>query len=241
MKEKSKAIKPKAVGAKNLTPKRTKTLDLELNVLDSHGKKAGSLKLDKDIFDGRVSRELIKQAVVTYLANQRKGLAKTKTRGDVRGGGRKPWRQKGTGRARFGSSRNPVWRGGGVAFGPVPHSFRKDFPRKMSLLALKSALNAKALDSEIIILSELALKSHKTKDFVKVIKNLKLTSQKVNFVVGAIDDKLKLAARNIDKVLLCRAQDIHTIEVVNCKRIVLTKEAMGVLVGRIKKTSHKKK
>lgn len=240
MKKKTKVTAAKKV-KKTKPAVKAKNLELELKVLDSHGKTVGSLQLDKHIFDGKVNSDLIKQAVVIYLANQRKGLAKTKTRGDVRGGGRKPWRQKGTGRARFGSSRNPIWRGGGVAFGPVPHSFRKDFPKKMALMALKSALNAKVVDSEMMILNELLLKTHKTKDFSKIVKNLKLTGQKVNFVVEALDNNLKLAVRNLEGVSLIRALDIHTIEVINCKRIILTKDALITLEKRIKKTAHEGK
>ena len=128
---------------------------LSLPVLSVQGKEVEQIELEKRVFDGKISQALIHQAVVTYLANQRKGLASTKTRGEVRGGGIKPWRQKGTGRARVGSIRSPLWRGGGVTFGPKPHSYHKDLPQKMRTMALKSALNAKLRDKEISILSDL--------------------------------------------------------------------------------------
>ena len=139
--------------------------NLSLPVLSTQGKKVEQIELEKRVFDGKISEALIHQAVVTYLANQRKGLASAKTRGEVRGGGIKPWRQKGTGRARVGSIRSPLWRGGGVTFGPKPHSYYKDLPQKMKAMALKSALNAKLRDKEILILSDLKVVSHKTKDF----------------------------------------------------------------------------
>lgn len=208
---------------------------MKLNVLDTKGEKKTSLDLDVSVFDGKIIEPLMHQAVVTYLANQRKGLAAAKTRGQVRGGGKKPWRQKGTGRARFGSSRNPVWRGGGVAFGPVPHSFNKNFPKKMKNLALKSALNAKLKDNEIVILHDLEVKTNKTKEFMAIIKALKLESVKLRFVVDTLDKKLKLSTRNIEKVYMVNANELCTYEALDCRHLIFTKKALDAVVGRIKK------
>ena len=219
------------------TKKSTKkeVLNLELSVLDSKGKEVEKLELDKAVFDGKVSPALVHQAVVAYLANQRKGLAAAKTRGQVRGGGAKPWRQKGTGRARVGSSRSPLWEGGGVTFGPKPHSYYKELPKKMKALALKSALNSKLKDNQILILEELKTDSPKTKDFSKIMSNLKLNGEKIRLVVEALDNNLKLASRNINKVLLAKASDVHTTEVIDCKRLVLTKKALRQVEERVKK------
>ncbi|MBU1122886.1 MAG: 50S ribosomal protein L4 [Candidatus Omnitrophica bacterium] len=204
-------------------------------VLDTNGKKKDSIELDSLIFDGKVRDVLIHQAVVTYLANQRKGLASTKTKGKVRGGGAKPWRQKGTGRARVGSNRSPLWRGGGVTFGPLPRSYYKDFPKRMKVLALQSALNAKLKDNELIVLDDLVVKSHKTKDFLTIINNLKITDRKVRFVVEKIDDKVKLSLRNLGKVEIGEVNNLNTYQALNCKDLIFTKEAILKVEERIKK------
>ncbi len=213
----------------------TKPDDLSLPVLNAQGKEVERVKLEKCVFDGKIQEALIRQAVVIYLGNQRKGLASSKTRGDVSGGGRKPWRQKGTGRARVGSSRSPIWRGGGVTFGPKPRSYYRNLPQKMRILALKSALNAKFRDQEILILSDTKVDSHKTKEFCQIVKNLKLEGVKIRLVVGKLEPNLKLAARNIKKVLLAKASDVHTTEVIDCKRLVLTKDALREIEKRVKK------
>ena len=209
--------------------------DLSLPVLNIQGKEIERIELEKSVFDGKIREALIHQAVVTYLANQRKGLASSKTRGDVSGGGRKPWRQKGTGRARAGSSRSPIWRGGGVTFGPKPRSYYRNLPQKMRILALKSALNAKLRDQEILILSDTKVESHKTKEFYQIVKNLKLEGVKIRLVVDKLEPGLKLASRNIKKVLLAKASDVHTTEVIDCKRLVLTKNALREIEERVKK------
>ncbi len=208
---------------------------LSLPVLNLQGKQIERAELAKRVFDGKVSEALIHQAVVTYLANQRKGLASTKTRGEVRGGGTKPWRQKGTGRARVGSIRSPIWKGGGVTFGPKPRSYYRNLPQKMRTLALKSALNAKFRDQEILILDDLKVDSHKTKEFYKIVKSLSLGGVKIRLVVVKLEPNLKLATNNIEKVSLVRACDIHATEVIDCKRLVLTKNALREIENRVKK------
>ena len=208
---------------------------LELDVLNTKGESVEKTKLDETIFDGKINPNLMHQAVVTYLANKRSGLACTKTKGEVRGGGRKPWRQKGTGRARVGSNRSPLWRGGGVTFGPKPHSFNKDLPKKMKLLALKSSLNVKMHEEKIIVLNELTSVSPKTKDFVKIINNLKLDKDKIRLVLVSVENNIKLGSSNLEKVLLCRADDVNTIDVLNCKKLIITKDALKVVQERVKK------
>jgi large subunit ribosomal protein L4 len=208
---------------------------MKVGVLDIHGKKKGSLELDSFVFDGKVRDALMHQAVVAYLANQRKGLASTKTKGEVKGSGRKPWRQKGTGRARFGTSRNPVWRGGGVAFGPKPHSYNKALPKKMKTQALKSALNVKLRDEEMIVLDAIAVDSPKTKEFVKISNDLKITGDKIRLVVEKLDKNLVLSLRNIAKTQIIEAANLNTYEALDCKKLIFTKEALANVTGRIKK------
>lgn len=206
----------------------------QVSVLDINGKEVDKIELDPLIFDGKVNNELIHQAVVTYLANQRKGLASAKTRGEVSGGGRKPWRQKGTGRARVGSIRSPLWKGGGVTFGPKPHSFNKILPRKMRILAFKNALNAKLNDNQITILDKLEIQSHKTKEMNGIVKNLNLNGGRVKFIVETVDSKVKLSSRNLAKVSVMAAKDIATYEVMDCKRLILTKNALKIMEDRIR-------
>ena len=215
--------------------KSNKTQTLELSVLSTDGKQVETINLDAQVFDGKVNHAVMHQAVVAYLANQRKGLANTKTRGEVSGVGRKPWKQKGTGRARAGSSRSPIWNGGGVSFCPKPHSFHKDFPKKMRALALKSALNAKLNDSEISVVDSFKMASHKTRDFAAIMENLKLTGVKFVLVVNGLDSNIKLATRNIPKVAIQEANNLTTYEALNCKRIVFSKDALKSVEDRIKK------
>jgi large subunit ribosomal protein L4 len=206
-----------------------------IDIINLNGKVVGSLALDAVVFDGKINHHLLHQAVTAYLSNKRLGLASTLTRGEVSGGGRKPWRQKGTGRARVGSIRSPLWRKGGTLFGPRPHSFHKDLPKKMRLSSLKSALNSKVNDNELLVLEALNITSGKTKDFFKTIKNLKLDGQKLCFVVEAITESLKRAYRNIPGVALNNVADLNAYDALNCKRIIFTKEALEKIQERIKK------
>jgi large subunit ribosomal protein L4 len=215
--------------------KEKKSKKITLKVINTSGKSVSDYTLDPLVFDGLVNTDLIHQAVVSYQANQRKGLANTKTRGEVRGGGRKPWRQKGTGRARVGSIRSPLWKGGGVTFGPKPHSFRKDFPKKMKTLAFKSALNAKQIAEEIVILDSLNMTSHKTKEFAKILKNLKITKGRTRFVTESLDLNSRRSSSNIKDVSLARAVDVHTTDILNCKKLIITKGALEAIEGRVKK------
>lgn len=210
-------------------------LNLSLKVIDSSGKQRGDLTLDKDVFDGKISLALLQQAVNTYLANKRKGLAVAKTKGEKRGGGKKPWRQKGTGRARVGSIRSPLWRGGGVTFGPRPKSYYKDFPDRMRAMALKSALNAKLKDKQILVVDNLNITLSKTKEFSKIIDALKINNEKSQFVVAHLDPNFKKAAANIKEVSLGKASDVNALAVLDCKRLVLTKESVDVVQKRVKK------
>jgi len=217
------------------TKKETKSTSLEVSAFDSKGKSSGKVALNPQVFDGKVNQALIHQAVVAYLANQRRGLASAKTRGEVSGGGIKPWRQKGTGRARVGSIRSPLWRKGGVTFGPKPHSFTKDLPKTMKTLALKSALNAKLKDAQILILSDLSVDTHKTKPIADMLTALKTDQARAQLVVGEINQNLKLASRNIERLNVARACDIHAIDVMNCKKLIMTKDALKTLEERVLK------
>jgi len=208
---------------------------VNISVLNTQGKEVAKLELDSVVFDGKVKNSLMHQAVVTHLANQRMGLASTKTRGEVSGGGRKPWRQKGTGRARVGSTRSPLWRKGGITFGPKPHSFRKDLPSRMKILALKSALNSKLNDKEMIVLDDLKMNSPKTKEFFEIVKKLKLDDLRIRFVVGSLDKNLKLSCRNLPLVNVDAAASLNTYYALDCKKLIFTKSALEIVEARVKK------
>lgn len=206
----------------------------DLDVFNLKGEVVGKLTPDSSLFDGKVNEALMHQAVVAYLANQRQGTASAKTRGEVSGGGRKPWRQKGTGRARVGSIRSPLWRGGGVTFAPKPRRYHKDLPKKMKIKALKSALNAKLNNDQIIIIDELVLESHKTREFLSIMSNLGMHKEKAKVVVFNPGKNVKLAARNLEKVSIENADSLTTYTALDCRRLVFTKESLEKVGKRLK-------
>jgi large subunit ribosomal protein L4 len=166
------------------------------------------------------------EAVKNYLANQRQGTQSAKTRAEVRGGGRKPWRQKGTGRARQGSIRAPQWKGGGVVFAPKPRDYSYKIPKKVKRLALKSALTSKVNDKEIIVLDSLVLDQAKTKEMVKVLKNLN-TSKKTLIVIPQRDEAVVRAAANIEGVKTAYVNTINVYDILNCDSFVITRDAVN--------------
>ena len=212
---------------------------ITLPVYNIEGKEVDTVKLDAAVFDGSVNEAVIYQAVNAFRANQRKGLAATKTRGEVSGGGKKPWKQKGTGRARVGSTRSPLWRHGGVVFGPHPRDFSYELPAKIKKLALKSGINSKLKENSVVVLDALKVESPKTKDIVKVFSNLKIDLKKIKtnnvlLVTDKIDNNLKLASRNIDFLNTGLSRQINVYEVLNCRKVVITKDGLAELTKRLK-------
>ncbi len=219
---------------------------ITLPIYNTEGKETDSLKLDQGIFDGIVNADAIHQAVLAYRAGQRKGLASTKTMGEVSGGGRKPWRQKGTGRARVGSIRSPLWRHGGVIFGPHPRDFSYTIPVKIKNLALKSSLNAKINENNFIVLDNFKIEQPKTKEAVKILSNLKIgrlkdkknsktKTIKALLLSDKLDKNLRLALRNIDFLSINRAQDTHAYEVLAANKLIVTRDGLRELTNRLKK------
>ncbi|HHT63084.1 MAG: 50S ribosomal protein L4 [Bacillota bacterium] len=194
-------------------------------VYNMQGSQVGELELNDDIFGIEINEHLLHQAVVKNLASLRRGTHATKTRAMVSGGGRKPWRQKGTGRARVGSSRNPVWTKGGVAFGPQPRDYGFKMPRKTRRLAVKSALTDKVNNGNIIVLDELKMAEPKTKEMVQVLKNLNAPEALV--VIGTKDDNVIKSARNIPGVTPVEATGINVYNILAHKKMVITKEAVA--------------
>jgi large subunit ribosomal protein L4 len=214
---------------------------ITLPIYSTEGKEVDTVKLNHSVFDGVVNEAAMYQAVNAYRANQRRGLASTKTRGEVSGGGKKPWKQKGTGRARVGSTRSPLWRHGGVVFGPHPRDFSYVIPSKIRALALKSSLNAKVKDSNFIVLDNFKMDKPKVKDALKVFSNLKLNgnksgkSAKVLLLLDKVSNISRLALRNIDFLEFNIAQDTNVYEVMSNKKIVITKDGLTQLTNRLKK------
>ncbi len=197
-------------------------------VYNMQGSTVGELELNDQVFAAPVSEALMHQAVVMYLANQRRGTAATKTRAAVRGGGRKPWRQKGTGRARHGSIRSPIWVGGGVVFGPQPRDYRFSMPKRARRQALKSALSSRVAAGNLIVLDELDFDKPKTREMVNVLQNLQVEGK--TLIVTCDDGRnVLLSARNIPGVATIRARDLNVYTVLNSERLIMTKKAVEVV------------
>lgn len=202
-------------------------------VYNSKGKEVEKFELDKKLFTGEVNKGALYQFVLMYNANQRGGHASTKTRGDVSGGGKKPWRQKGTGRARAGSTRSPLWRGGGKVFGPHPRDFHYDIPKKIKVVALLSSLNSKVLDEKLIGIDSVELAEPKTKHFQAIVDALKLKGRSL-FILDAVDEKAKRASRNIGSVILKNYKDFNTVDVLNCDTVIMSRKALEKIPERLK-------
>ncbi|MBI4970336.1 MAG: 50S ribosomal protein L4 [Candidatus Omnitrophica bacterium] len=208
----------------------------KIKVINQDGKQTDELVLNAAIFNAPINRRLLDLVVIAYAGNKRRGLADTKTRREISGGGKKPWKQKGTGNARQGSTRAPQWRHGGTIFGPQPRSYRTEIPEKMKLTALVSALSQKNKENKIIVLNSLALTRAKTKDLCKVIKNIKLDDSKSLFLTSKLDEKLRLASRNVhESFKIQSATNVNAYEVLRRKNLVIEKDALGVLENRILK------
>jgi len=193
-------------------------------VYNVDGKKVDSIELNDEIFGIEPNQEVVHMAVVQYLANQRQGTQSAKTRAEVRGGGRKPWRQKGTGRARQGSIRSPQWRGGGVVFAPKPRDYSFKLNKKVKRLALKSVLSQKVLDEKFIVLDEIAFGEIRTKQMSKVLDNLNLG--KALLVMDGDNKNVVLSARNIPTIKTAGVNSINVYDILKYDAFVVTKEAV---------------
>lgn len=196
-----------------------------VSVYNMEGNEVGTIELSDAVFGVDVNEHLVHMAVVAQLANKRQGTQKAKTRSEVSGGGRKPWRQKGTGHARQGSTRSPQWTGGGVVFAPVPRDYSFKLNKKEKRAALKSALTSKVQGSSLIVLDELKLDTVKTKNFVNVMNNLKV--QKGLVVIAENDENIVMSARNLPDIDTTLASTINVYDIMKAKTVVLTKDAVA--------------
>lgn len=190
------------------------------------GAQTGEIELNDSVFGVEVNEAVMRQAVLRQLANERLGTHSTKTRGLVRGGGRKPWKQKGTGRARCGSTRSPLWVGGGTVFGPHPRSYEQKMPRKVRRLAVKSALSDKVNTNELFVLDELTLAQPKTKEVCQIINNFNFAGEKVLFVTDN-DAVVIRCARNIEGVKAVSTEGINIFDLLHYTKLFVTKSAVA--------------
>jgi len=205
---------------------------MKTSVFDKQGKEVGSVQLNDAIFNKEANEHLIWETVVLLQRNRRKGFASTKNKTEVSGGGKKPYRQKGIGWARHGTTRSPIWRGGGVVFGPKPRDYAKKIPMKKRLNALRVSLSAKAKDDRIKIITDLGLDTAKTRDFVSILKSVALENIKTLIGVESIDTNLKRAGRNVPYVRVKRVQDFNCLDILSAEYILITQKALERLEQR---------
>ena len=198
----------------------------KVELLNLKGEKVKDINLNEDIFGITPNKAVLNDSIILTMASLRQGTHKTKNRSEVSGGGRKPWRQKGTGHARQGSIRAVQWVGGGRYGTPVPRDYSKKQNRKERQIAIKSALSSKVLDKELIVVEKLTVSTPKTKDMIEVLKALKVDDKKVLLVVSEFDDNLVLASRNLKNVVLILADEINVLDIVATDVMVITEDAL---------------
>lgn len=199
-----------------------------VNIVNMEGKSVGSIELSEAVFGVEMNEHVIYQVVRAQLANRRQGTQSALTRAEVSGGGRKPWRQKGTGRARQGSTRSPQWRHGGVVFAPKPRDYSISVPRKVKQLALRCALSDKVTLGEIVVLDKLELAQAKTREMVKVLNNLE-AKRKVMLVLPGKDESVARATSNLDYVKTAYVNTLNVVDVLDCDKFIVLKDALPMI------------
>ncbi len=194
-----------------------------IKVMDQNGKDSGEVTLNDKVFGIEPNESVVFEAIIRQRAGKRQGTSKVKNRSAVRGGGKKPWRQKGTGRARQGSIRSPQWRGGGTVFGPIPRSYAYTMPRKQRRLAIKSVLSQKMIDKDLIVLDKLTMSAPKTKDLVSMLNSLNVDGK---VLIVSDDNNVQLSARNLAKVKAVPVNGLNVEDAVNYGKLILTQDAV---------------
>ena len=203
--------------------------NMKINVLKIDGSKGTAITVDDSVFGIKPNESVVHQAVVAELANGRQGTHASKNRSAVRGGGKKPFKQKGRGVARAGTIRSPIWKGGGVVFGPEPHGYDTKMPKKMRRLARRSVLSSRASSGELIVVDEIAVNNGKTKEFIEVLNALSLSGKKLTILVAADNEKVFLAARNIPNIYVVEARSASTYDLLDCEVLLFEKAAIALL------------
>lgn len=204
-----------------------------LDVINQNGEKVDTIELDDGIFNAEIRETLVQQVVVWQLANRRQGSAATKTRSDVRGGGKKPWRQKGTGRARAGTNRSPIWTGGGTIFGPHPRSYSFSLTKKVRRAALRSVLSSKLQANQLTVVDKIELDAPKTKLFLETMKALGLDAAKTVFITADRDETLRRSSRNLYRVLVLPTEGMNVYDLLRFERVVLLRDAVPKIHERL--------
>ena len=202
---------------------------MKLNVINSDGGKGEAISVDKSVFGIKPNESVVHQAVIAELANSRQGTHASKNRSAVRGGGKKPFKQKGRGVARAGTIRSPIWRGGGTVFGPEPHNYKTKISKKMKRLARRSVLSDRAKDGDILVIEEISVSSYKTKDFVDFINKFDLKGKKLTVLVASFNEDLFLSSRNIPNIYLVEATSASTYDLLDCEKLLIDKPALSIL------------
>ena len=206
---------------------------MKLNVLKIDGTKSVAIKVDDSVFGIKPNESVVHQAVVAELANGRQGTHSSKNRSAVRGGGKKPFAQKGRGVARAGTIRSPIWKGGGVIFGPQPHGYESKMPKKMRRLARRSVLSERIIEGALVVVDEIKLKTAKTKDFIDRLKALSLQEKKLTILVAAFNENIFLAARNIPNIYVVEATSASTYDLLDCEVLLVEKAALSLLNNQL--------
>jgi len=204
-----------------------------VDVINQKGEKVNSIELDDTVFNAEIRDTLVQRVIVWQLAKRRSGTASTKTRGEISGGGKKPWRQKGTGRARAGTNRSPIWVGGGTIFGPKPRSYAFSLPKKMRKAALRSVLTAKLKDDQLTVIDKIELDAPKTKVFVDIMKTMGLEAKKILFVTAEKDETLLRSSRNLYQVLVLPIEGLNVYDLLRFDRLVILEAAVPRIHERL--------
>jgi large subunit ribosomal protein L4 len=202
---------------------------MKLNVLKKDGSKGTTVTVDDTVFGIKPNESVVHQAVIAELANGRQGTHASKNRSAVRGGGKKPFAQKGRGVARAGTIRSPIWKGGGVVFGPEPHGYDTKMPKKMRRLARRSVLSDKASAGNLVVVDEIVVDNGKTKEFIEILKVLSLEGKKLTILIAANNEKVFLAARNIPNIYVVQATSASTYDLLDCEVLLFEKAALALL------------
>jgi len=206
---------------------------MNIPVYNAKGEKTSRVKVDDSVFKIEPNEDVVYRAVLAEMTNSRQGTHSTKTRSEVRGGGRKPWRQKGSGKARAGTIRSPIWRGGGVVFGPKPRDYKNRLPKKMKQLARRSALSQRVKEQAVYVIDEMIIGDPKTKDFRKLLQGLGIDEKKVTVLVGEMETNLSLSARNMPNVFLIPAADASTYDLLDCEAVLFDKAGIKKLSDQL--------
>jgi len=202
---------------------------MKIEVHNNSGKVVDSIDIDNNVFDVELNPSVIRQAVLAELTNLRQGTHSTKNRSAVRGGGKKPFKQKGRGVARAGTIRSPLWKGGGVVFGPEPHGYSHKMPKKMSKLARKSVISKRIKDGEVVVLDTIDIESKKTSNFISFLKDIKVNQKKTLILVSSFQENLVLASRNIRNVFIENARSVSVYDLLDSEVILIDKVGVKIL------------